>query len=152
MSVYSIDERVAIAVETRLKGVRRAAGFNTDLRVNRFKMGQDESIADYDAAIYEGDDTFQSDTAQGYFTYDKQFAVVFWVRESRESGTPPDQRINTIRADIVKAIMQDPQFGGLALDTFMQGFRRADPDHGIYGGLIEFDVRYRVREDDPYSQ
>ncbi|HUT58865.1 MAG TPA: hypothetical protein VNA25_13545 [Phycisphaerae bacterium] len=72
------------------------------------------------------------------------------VRVSEADTTPMDQALNVFEADVRKALMQDEQFGRLAVRSELGGTEYPDAAAGVEGVTVSIDVIYRTAINDPY--
>lgn len=148
---YPISEMVSRAVETRLKGVRDAAGNPLNLIVERYDPFAGNVLANKKCVIVELADTPVDTTPTGRLTWDRDYQLDLCVRESEASAVTPDTRLNSWIAAIQDAIMSDPQWGGMALNSQLGGSARWDAEGDHYGATITFAVRFRTNETNSYS-
>ena len=80
------------------------------------------------------------------------FAIDCVVRVGESASEPLDQTLNLFAAEIEAAVMADPTWGGLAIDTELTDRLYPPGEKGIEGVTVMFDVLYRVAEDDPFAQ
>lgn len=81
------------------------------------------------------------------------FALSLFVVPSDTSTDPVDTTINTRRADIEKALRENAQWSGLAIDTRILAPQGFQADDGSFEGVaVMAEVTYRHLEDDPYTQ
>jgi hypothetical protein len=146
-----IAETLALKVLQRIQSVRRSNGFSVDLKAERYTNKRENQPQDDTAVVFEGDDSVIDDRASGFMEYHKPFFVKYFALESEDSAVSIDRRCNFARADIEKAVMSDVFWDGYALNTYLRGAQRFEPGPA-YGVVVQFDIHYRVREDDPYSQ
>ena len=88
-------------------------------------------------------------------TWRQTFAATLIVQPPDGSGVAVESIMNTFRADVEKAIMKDPSWGGLALSTMTDLAEPIPPEFtdGSYEALaVQFVVAYRTPENDPYTQ
>lgn len=82
----------------------------------------------------------------------QSFAADCVVRVSEAESDPLDQTLNLFAAEIEAAVMADPTWGGLAIDTELTDRLFPPGEKGIEGVTVIFDVTYRVAEGDPFAQ
>lgn len=147
-------------VET-LEGVSAAAGDDRTLTVERPKQSTGNTRRDGLAVVHRGSpkmvDTDDPDggSAYNFVTWLQPFAVVLTVVESETSETSVDERLDTIRADVERALLEDGTRGGLAIDTRLGDPEYPEPDKpnsNVGEVWVVFIVQYRTRYGDPYSQ
>ncbi len=72
------------------------------------------------------------------------------IRLSEHDSTPMDQSLNILEADIRKALMADPTFGGLAITSELGDSEYSDAGNGVEGVTVWIEISYRVASNDPY--
>ena len=81
------------------------------------------------------------------------FEILWFCIPAQTSTTPVDRLMNTAVAEIVKAVMADPQWSTLALLTDPPSWKfYRPPDQGWEAASVRLDVVYRTAENDPYTQ
>lgn len=144
-----VIERIAQNVVDTLKGVNVAAGYNNSLSVERLKR-EGNAPRDLLVVVEQHDETQPEDVTHNKQEWFQRFAVTCYVVE-QDGARSLDTRINSVRADVQKALMQDPHRGDLAIDTILRG---CDSIALLTGGqltgiVVYFDVHYAVEWDDP---
>ncbi len=79
------------------------------------------------------------------------YFIVGYVVEAEDSVVAIDTRINSLRSDVGKALMVDPQRNNLAIDTIAGGVELFETPDSIEGFIAEWSVQYRTLEADPFS-
>lgn len=149
-----ISERIVQDVVKTLKGVRRSRNYSVDLEVVRPNRSAGDVPDAHLAVVFVEDDTrLPSEVEwQEAAHWTMTVAVEVHVYESESSSIPIDQRINTARADIEKALMADPFRDGLALDTRIESPTYWEPIEGDMAGVtVRVAIDYRTSITDPYS-
>ena len=150
------EERIATAIVTRLDA---DAAFANVYRVNR--DATDWQPANDTVVVKQGSCTRlpESDTPGNppAIAYELTFALVGFVRQADRTTSADDIEINTIAANIKKAVVAGltntwHTFGGICFDA---GFGATEPfvtDNGAHtGAVVEVICRYRVSETDPFA-
>ena len=149
-----ILELIAQNVATTLGGITTAGGYENTLTVERAKrLGN--IPGDRRVVIHQGDARKESpeDDSRAHITWNQSFLCTAFAVESEASVTAIDQRINSLRADMEKALMVDPTRGGYALDTFIEDpINFSDEGGGWEGIVVHCVVKYRTLLGNPYSQ
>lgn len=146
-----IIEQIADAVLTRMKGVKAVAGYNVTLKAER-KTKSGHVTKDMLAIVEQGGADAVEDEAQGWIGFTETFNVWIYSVDSERSDTPIDRRLNIAAADVEKAVMSDPQWSNLAINTTLAGRAPVDDIKGQFAGIvITFAVYYRTLENDPYT-
>lgn len=152
MTDIPIVERIAEDVLRALQGVSRSAGYNVDLRPERFKAAGN-SVADNQVIVCQGDPPPQSGSPQRQIDWMQPFVLLCYIIPRPGDRDPTDRRLNILRADVERAMMLDKSRGALAFDTIPRlAVQINDVDTGVPGVLLQFDVHYRTKLGDPYSQ
>lgn len=150
----SIRERIRDNILTTLAGISTSSGYANTVTVEaRRQWGNDP--ADRKLVVYQAEGS-EMDVAQQNNRakqWSQRFAVECYALESETSTTAIDDRINTLLADVEKALMVDYGRGGLAIDTsivesgimYFEGGQAA-------GGVLAFDVYYQTDLYDPAAQ
>jgi hypothetical protein len=144
-----ILELIALDLEQALKQVQTGRGWNSQLIVERAK-GSGNPDQDQLVVIYQDNPTVIG-TPQSHKTWRQPFLLRCVVVESALYDLPLDARINTMRADVEKAVRIDQQRGGLANNTIV-GDPQLQPVQPISGFIVTVDIEYRTLIDDPYRQ
>jgi hypothetical protein len=154
---YPVNERILQAVETALQGVTAANGYRlTVAEVHRPKVpGLNWTPKDLSAVLVMGvprrepeQDRPGNPPLRGWRM---PVLISGLVIQAETTTVPLDQRLNVLGAELTRAAMASPQWGGLALLTELgepELFR--DPS-GAEGIMLTIEVVYSVRENDPFS-
>lgn len=146
-----ILEQIAENVEATLRGIRLAAGYNTDALVER-RLRHGNKIRDNLLVIHQDDPPKQDGPPQQAMEWLQPFQIMCYCIESEDSTIPIDRRLNLIEADVEKAMMVDYTRGGLAVDTIPRVKAYfTDTDTGAEGIIYQFDVQYRTAYGDPFT-
>jgi len=152
-----VVELIAQNIQATVNAITSAAGFQQDLTCARptRKAMVDLAVADHAPVngtvllvqmADEVDDEHSNAGSPARLAWRQRFALLAFVSDSDAATAPIDTLINRVKSDIRRKLMEDPQRGGLALDTQQAG-AAVFPDEGVD---IYFDVIFRTREDDPY--
>jgi len=149
-----IVEHIAANIATAIGQVTVANGFNQDLvaiRPKRLDYGQDLTPRDGHVLVMQGAEAKETRPTGGE-SWAQTFILWALVLDSDQATNSIDTRINQVRADIHKKLMEDPQRGGYALDTELVGSDIISDGRGFSGIALEITVHYRTKDDDPYTQ
>ena len=81
------------------------------------------------------------------------WAIILFVVPSDSSTDAVDTTKNLFQSDVEKALMADPQWGGLAMDSIVLDFNQFEAENGEFEGVVViYRVHYRTLENNPYSQ
>ena len=152
-----IVEQIAAAIATQLGTICPAEGYQTTptavvrpTRVNHLITPQEGNL------ILTQDDAEVLELLNGNpptLVWRQGWNVDIVWRPSDAATEPADTTFNLWAADVEKAVMAVPQWGGLAVNTELIGRTFAPPNaDGIDGITVTFAVTYRVDEDDPYTK
>ena len=155
-----IVEQIADAIAAQLATITVANGYRITVAgvVRPTRMGHVvDPIADKTIVLSQGGATRAKalDHAgnPAGLAWTQDFQADCYRRSSDTATTPVDQLFNIFAAECQKAIMADPQWGGLALLTDLTDVTIFEDITGGMGGVIVgFAVTYRVKETDPYAQ
>ena len=156
MSTLPPEERIAAEIVERLADSEEFANV---YRVNR--DATDWRPANETVVVKQGSCTrlTESDMPGNppAIAYELTFALVGFVRQADRTTSADDIEINTIAANIKKAVVAGltntwHTFGGICFDA---GFGATEPfvtDNGAHtGAVVEVICRYRVSETDPFA-
>ena len=151
-----IVEYIAADIEAAINAITEANGFNQDLTAARPKrvMFLEDSWEDRDVLVIQGDENDGVELVGSYGVREvvQEFALMAIVIDSDASDAAIDTRTNQVAADIKKKLRADPQRSTYALDTIIRPAVRFTVDAALSGITVNVDVKYRVKEDDPYTQ
>ena len=153
-----IIEQIAQAIRTQLLTISVDNGYETDVtdvvrptRIGRFVDPKHLQIAmiqedpePYDDLSYPGNPPGRA--------WQQRYLLDCIVLSSDRETTPIAETINKFSADVIKALFADPQWATLALDTIVEAPRMLAEPGGPDGITIPLVIRYRVLENDPYTQ
>lgn len=153
----SIRETIMKNVQSTLEGITVAAGYaNTIQSVQRYRQaGQDVRLAP-GALVSEGDEEIDEGPlsgANGLVTKRLTVGVLLYARQEPTDTKSGDEVINSLQADVEKALATTYTRGGKAIDTKEVGNGRLDPEDGVpeLNRLLIYELHYRHRREDPTS-
>lgn len=159
MPTNPVDELIAQNIVTAIGEITVANSYNYDLTAARpTRLGFDASTKHRDLTVLivqDDADEDESKASEGnppMLAWVQPFMLIAYVIESDASTDPIDQRINRVRADIIKKLMIDVTRGGYAHNTTFTGSRVFSLAPGVTGVVLYIDIDYRVRSTDPYTQ
>lgn len=151
----AIRESIALAIATQLATITVANGYEvTVVDVVRPTRMSDFSPRNLRLLLLQGQR--QRDQEIDYqgnppaIGWRQRFEVVAFVLLSDSSATAFEATLNQVISDIEKAVMADPTWGGLAVNTTLEGEDPIDLDGPASGSIVSFTVQYRVSETSPY--
>lgn len=156
----SIRELILKNIKTTLEGVTTGNGYaNTIASVQRFRQdGQDVSSVP-SIMIIEGDDTIEQEGPQAgaYSLVTRTLSVGLAIVHRQDLATATvtaSEAMNSLIADIQKAMQVSYQRGGYALDTNEVSVSQvvAYENQPELESGIEYAIRYRHRRTDPTVQ
>ena len=156
-----IDELIAQEIQAAVNAITTGAGFRQDLTCLRPTR---QEMVDVDAGdvvpvngtvlLIQGDDdrddALSSAGSPPRTAWRQQFVLIAFVSDSDTPTAPLDTLLNRVKADIRRKLMEDPQRGGLALDTLLAGAVSFSPSPQETGVTVGFEVVYRTPENNPY--
>ena len=165
-----IVEQIAVAVETQLLTVTQANGYTLDLhavvRPGTIGIGPD-TPRDRLAVLIQLDPT-EDEAKNGEESHGgainpdgpiwkhwvQPFSVsLFRLVDENDTTTAADTQFNAIRADVEKALIVDPSWGGLAYASFIRPCEFFVASDGAFSGVtVIVEVSYRTLEKDPFLQ
>ena len=116
-----------------------------------------ESPQNYSIDLVYGDpvrvpeiDTFGTSALIGW---DQPFEMFLNLQPGDAGGTPTEQLVEIFSSEVVKKLFENPQWDNLAINS-MLGDQTwfINVDDAVVGKSIVLIVRYRVLENNPYSQ
>ena len=153
-----IVEQIALEIVARINEITEANSFNQILnavRPTRYGFTGDSAPIDLNVLVVQDDpqedDEHAADGYQAMKAWVQPFMLVAFVINSDDSTAALDTRLNQVRADIEKKLMEDHTRGGLAWDTKMRGSQRFNSDVARTGITIAIDVMFRTDIADPYT-
>jgi len=150
-----IVEQIAVAIAALIDGITVADGFNQTLTAVRPKRIHLEGDINTDGTvIVEQEDAELAVDANEFIQWRQGFTLQALVIDSDDATTAIDTRLNQVRSDIEKQLMQDDNWklSGLADGMMLRSAERFIADPQVAGIAVNIDVLYRVATDDPYSQ
>ena len=155
---YPVVEQIAQAIKAQLETITVANGYELDLAgvVRPKGFGLSAAPDHLWIVLAQGDEVRETDLDvvgnPNGIGVRQPFQLGRVIRLSDASEVAFDQVANIFSADVVKAMMADVKWAGLAIDTEMVGWAlMKDEELGYEGKLLQFDVIYRVAENDPYT-
>lgn len=155
---YPIVEQIAQAIATKLATITTDNGYEVDVAavIRPTAFGLSAAPAHLSIVMAQGDEDREDLDATGnppLIAMRQPFQLALVIRLSDDSSDSFDTIANAFTADVIKAMFADRQWSNLAIDTELAGLNLLkDEQVGYEGKLVQFDVIYRVAEDDPYSQ
>lgn len=156
----SIIEQIIAAIQTAVEAVTTGNGYQIDVAgVYRPATmgGQDrDSPGSYDVQLTRGQtqrnetlDLLGNPPKVGW-TVPVQMDCLY--RPSSSNTDPIEQVLDTFWSDVTKAVMDDTQWSGLAIDSDLAPPEEwIDMDDGTCGKTGILQIHYRTPENDPYS-
>ena len=147
-----IIEQIAVELLTTLGGVTTGAGYGQTLSVSRPKKKPFEPLNNK-ALLYQTGWTKDEENAPaGRYQWWAHFSLEVYCMPNDTDTTAIDTYLNSIAADVAKALRVDYQRSNKAIDTIIE-----EPsffvhvNSGFDGAMCNFSVRYRTLQDDPFS-
>lgn len=152
-----IVEQIALNIVTSLGVVIAGADYVNTITVKRVAR-KPASPADKLVAVMQADPLEDPDKMIPRSTHSgwlQPFVFACFVRESDKSTIAIDTRLNSIRTDVEKALMQDPRRGGLCWkDCWIapSEYESDTTDGGIECVFVALVVPYMTLRNNPYRQ
>jgi len=145
-------EHIAVNVEATINTITEGNGFNQDLVAVRPKRNdfKDVTAEDGKVLIWQADDELPEEQAYGAQHWVQSFILMAIVLDSDDAETSIDTRLNQVRADIQKKLIEDVTRGGYAFETVLLPCAKFDDGQGFTGIAVNVAVHYRVKDNDPY--
>jgi hypothetical protein len=144
----SIRQSIVNAVDARLKTIKIANGYETDigLNVNRWKAIPVSSDKEYELI-------YRDVSCETVYLEAHRHKLHFEVEAIIKAGSISDNQVRKMLADILKAIGVDPQWSNLAINTHPEGdeINILQTEKIIGGTIIRFAIEFRTKEWDPYT-
>lgn len=152
---YPIVEEIAQAIKTQLETVTEDNGYQQDVTVVRPTRLGGFVPSHLQIVLTQDDPTLLGDVegANSMKEWRQPFVANCLVRTSDANTEPVDTTINTLRADVEKALMSSESWwNGLATDCRVLAPEQIVTADGEYEGVaIRFELDYRTDRDDPYT-
>jgi len=145
----SIRQQIIDAVETRLKTIKVANGYETDIGLN-VNVWHVTDLQEPELPAIDIRDTSESIEVRG----GNHICTLTIEIEAKVSGASSGVSMRDILADIIKAVGTDPSFSGLVQETKPlqnDSFGFGKQDKTIASILMTFEMRYLVKAFKPYT-
>lgn len=153
--IYGIDdtvrEKILDNIKATLDGILIANGYDNDIAsVQRWKQNGND-LKDVPAIIVKAGPEQNIDNRFPLVTRKMTVFLDLWIRESEGSATDTDEKLNSLLGDLQRAMKQDITRGGFAVDSLIGSIVpfeivEGEPHAGL---ILEFEIHYRTRQDDP---
>ena len=153
----SVREKIMQHIQDTLEWITMENGYTNTLRsVQRFQQ-QGQELKDVPMAVLvEGGDAVEGDGplagASSLLSRSMTLSVVLIQRQDVETDSRSASEVmNTLIADVQRAMQLDPSRGELAIDTKESGISELDVEEGQpeLVQTIGYQIHYRHRRDDP---
>ncbi len=152
----SIREQIMKHIQTTLQGITIAGGYANQLNAVERVLQQGQSSQPPMAYVLEGDDDISgaADSGQAGLLLRRTFnvGVVLVVQQDQDTDARSASEVmNSLIADVQKAMQVDYQRGGLAIDTNEQSVSAIQQDEGMptLSSVLAYRIDYRHRRTDP---
>ncbi len=139
------------ALDTRLRTILTAGGYETDLGSNVFEWRATAlQESELPGLIYRD---ISCEPVENTASLYQEFFLNIEVEIITVSGSTTASQIRKMIADVYKAIGTDDKWGGLALGTFSDGdeMNIEQAEKIIGGATVSFHVHFATVEWDPYN-
>lgn len=151
-----VIETIAVAILADINAITVANGFNQTLVATRLKrlMYLDEAWADLSVIVVQDDEQPGEPMVGAYNVREvsQSFSIMAIVINSDKAVAVIDTRTNQVDADIKKKLIEDTTRGGYAIDTTLMASERFTFNESFTGIIVNIEVKYRIKSDDPYTQ
>ncbi len=151
MADKPVIELIALDLLETLCGVTVADGYSFDAIPERYKL-HGNSPRDLLCVLSQGVPVEDPNTNANK-TWIQPFSIDIYIAQGEDSKTDIDQLVNLRRADIEKAVTQDPYRSDLAFDTNVRAPELFEATNGSFAGVtVNIEVKYRTKETDPFTR
>lgn len=149
-----ILERISANIVAALETLTTAGGAYANATVYRPSPADPADLVDYRLSVVQGnpDELEDGDTPYGMKGWIQPYSIECECVIPEGKTTPIDRVLNRVRADVENKLREDPQRGGLAVDTNIRPPDYADVAANSRTGKVTVvcEVTYRTLEDDSY--
>lgn len=151
--IIDVRENILSDIEETLKGISKERGYNNTFApgaVQRYIVnGNRKSV--FPCAIITAGPEDSSPGPDPYYTNHFTVGIEMFTAQEETDLTPTDKILNSLRADILKALMATYTRGGYARETILKSSTPIIEVEGQpYAGLIlELDIVYLQSFNDP---
>ena len=149
-----VVESIAVDIETKINLITEANGFNQDLTAQRSRRVDFVDVAPADGLvlIWQGTEQRPEDEVISVDEWIQPFILYAIVMDSDDAVTSIDTRLNQVRADIQKKLLEDTTRNSNAIETIIGASDRFDDGQGFTGIAVPVLVHYRTVFGDPYTK
>jgi len=151
----SIIEQIAVKIEALVNAITEDNGFNQDLTAVRPKRIHLESDINTDLTVIieQAEEAVIESDSNTVTIWRQPFALQALVIDSDDATDSIDTRLNQVRSDIEKKLMEDDNrfLDGLG-EIHLVSAEKFLADPLVAGIAVNIDVIYQVATDNPYSQ
>ena len=151
-----VIENIATNIVDAVNAITTANGFNQTLVAQRPKrlLFMNDAWDDLTVLVAQGNED-QGDELKGSYNVrelKQEFEIIAIVINGEKASIALDTRINQVDADIKKKLMESPKRGDYAIDTKLMDSERFAFNESFTGIIVNCEITYRVKSDDPYTQ
>lgn len=148
-----IVEYISENILTAINAITTGNGFNQTLVAQRPKrmLFLDEAWDDLTVIVEQANESVTT-IIMNAREVTQSYEISAIVISSDDASATIDTRLNQVDADIKKKLMADNTRGGYAIDTEIQASEKFTYNESFSGIIINVDVKYRIKIDDPYTQ
>jgi len=149
-----VVENIAVNIAAAINAITTANQFNQDLVAVRPKRLDFSDVMPENGKVLIVQEEDAALTSKVSLVEDlrQQFVLMAIVIDSDDATTSIDTRINQVRADIRKKLLEDGRRGGNANRTLIVGSGKFSDARGFSGIAVVVDVEYRTVYNDPYTK
>lgn len=148
-----IVETIAVKLEAMVNAITVANGFNqTLIAVRPKRIHLEGDINDDLNVIIEQEDAAIEEDSTTYVIWRQGFTLQALVIDSDDATAAIDTRLNTVRSDIEKKLMESENWKleGLGY-VLLKSAEKFIADPKMAGIAVNIDVLYEVNKSNPYS-
>lgn len=154
-----VCESISKNIKTTLEGITTGAGYNMTVQsVQRYLQSGQVTLAVPAVLIRDGGETVTEGPAAGDYSLvacrrSYHLLLLHRIDEATETRSG-DEIMNLFTADVQQAMLAAPRRGEYATDTREVGSEPVESEDGVPDlmRILEFEVHYRRRRDDPTAK
>ena len=149
-----IKELITLDIEAAINAITVANGFNQNLTAVRPRRNDFSDVSPVDGIVLikQADEEKADNPANGTEEWYQPYALMAIVLDSDTATESIDTLLNTVAADIVKKLKEDPYRDSNAIDTITLPATEFNDGQGFSGVAVGVAVQYRTQENDPYTK
>nr|WP_294565007.1 hypothetical protein [uncultured Rhodopila sp.] len=143
-------EAIAVAVAAKLATIKVAAGYAVDVAsvVRPTRTGVAYTPTDHGICLLQGEPRPVETVPGNPPAIEWELPIQLDLTIQTDATVPADTTINVFAAAVNAAMMADPQWGALALNTRLESIAYPHPADGIEGVTLTYVINCRTAEND----